>query len=239
MKIEEVMILAGGLGTRLKSVVPDLPKVLAPVLGEPFLFHIIEHWQKQGVKRFILCTGYKANVIEEVIKKSKFKNIVFFSKENKKLGTGGAILNALKLVKSNYFIVQNGDTFIPLKISDIVFFKEKIIEKTMFMILLKNSNETRYGLFSIDKESEVVFKKKYVNINIYINGGIYLFNSKKISNVSYNFKKELSFETDILPDLINRKEVVGNVFSKPFIDIGIPSDYDRSAIFMKKNINLF
>jgi len=238
MRLDEVMILAGGLGTRLRPVISQLPKVLAPVLGKPFLIHIIEFWIKQGIKKFIICSGYKGNLIQEYILKTDYHNIVEFSFEKNKLGTGGAILNGLKLIKSDYFITQNGDTFIPLNLDILLQFNKTIANKIMFMTLIKETNTSRKPIFSIKYNKEIFYNSGKMNKKVYINGGIYIFNTKKLLLETYSQAKELSFENEILPIFIKNKEVIGSYFNKPFIDIGTPLDYKNAHFFMEKHIEL-
>ena len=235
MKIQEVMILAGGLGTRLRSAVPNVPKVLAPVNNQPFLLHLIEFWVNQGIKKFVICTGYKGDQVKNEVMKSPYKNFVEISNEVKKLGTGGAILNGLELIKSDYFLVQNGDTFIPISLSEIYELKN-FINRTVFMIFIKQQDINRYGLFSLNQNNEVSAVTINKRMKKFINGGIYIFNKKKIENNFFNTDEEISFENLILPLLIEKEEVTGSFFEKPFIDIGVPKDYKRAERFLNKHL---
>lgn len=235
MKIQEVMILAGGLGTRLRSAVPDVPKVLAPVNNQAFLLHLIEFWVNQGIKKFVICTGYKGDQVKNEVMKSPYKNFVEFSNEVKKLGTGGAILNGLALIKSDYFLVQNGDTFIPISLNDIYKVKN-FINRTVFMIFIKQQDINRFGLFSLNKNNQVSAATINQTMKKFINGGIYIFNKKKIEHNFFNKDEEISFENLILPFLIEKEEVTGSFFKKPFIDIGVPKDYERAEGFLNKHL---
>src|SRR5450432_2007636 len=106
--ITEAIILAGGLGTRLRSAVPDLPKCMAPVAGKPFLFYVINHLQKQGIDKFIFSLGYKSEVIIEYTKAQYPKTSIQFTIEEEPLGTGGAIKLAASKATDKNVLVLNG-----------------------------------------------------------------------------------------------------------------------------------
>ena len=107
--INEMIILAGGLGTRLRSAVPELPKCMAPVNGKPFINYVIEHFQKQGITHFIFALGYKNEMFESFL--SSLSNISYqLSTEKEPLGTGGAIKLACDVASSEKVLVTNGDT---------------------------------------------------------------------------------------------------------------------------------
>src|ERR1700712_2491352 len=117
--IEEAIILAGGLGTRLKSVVADLPKSLAPVAGRPFLAFLLDYAKKQGVTKFIFALGYKTELIENFIKEYLPEGSYVFSIEEEPLGTGGAIYKACGLAENKNVIVLNADTFFGVSFSNL------------------------------------------------------------------------------------------------------------------------
>ena len=237
MKINEVMILAGGLGTRLRPVVSEVPKVLAPVSDKPFLFYILDFWIKKGINKFVICIGYKGDLVKNVIKNSIYKNIVKLSYETQKLGTGGAILKAVKLIESDDFLIQNGDTFIPINLDQVYSIRKKIKDKAIFMVLIKQKDVSRYGAFTLHKNHHVSLTKGIRNNKKLINGGIYVCNKQKLSKEFLDENKELSFENDILPVFLNKNEVIGDFCDNPFIDIGVPIDYDRAGVFLSEHFN--
>ena len=107
----EVIILAGGFGTRLQSVVSDVPKVMAPINNKPFLEYIFDDLSKYDVSRVILAVGYKKEIVKKYFG-NKYKNIkIAYSEENEPLGTGGAIKHALSLVNDEEVIIMNGDIY--------------------------------------------------------------------------------------------------------------------------------
>ena len=151
MMKKPLMVLAGGYGKRLRSVVSDVPKPLAPVCGRPFIFYLIQNWVDQGIEDFIFLLHYEAQQIENLLfelkESSSFSNVEFRTVlENKPLGTGGAILNAidqLKLVES--FLVANADTWLSSGV-------EIISKKSRPTIAaVKTKNTSRYGLLNYEK----------------------------------------------------------------------------------------
>ena len=158
--IKEAIILAGGLGTRLRDTVPGIPKCMAPVAGKPFLFYVINSLRMQGVEQFIFSLGYKHEVIEEYLKLEfptlRYKNSI----ESEPLGTGGAIALACKLAESNTILIANGDTLFQVDVPAMAAFHEK--NNAVCTLALKPmTNFERYGVVELD-ESGVVksFKEK-------------------------------------------------------------------------------
>jgi len=140
----DIIILAGGLGTRLREVVDDVPKAMAPINGRPFLEVLLNYIDRFGFKRVILSTGYMSDKIQNHFR-HKFKSITIdYAIEYEPLGTGGAIKNALRKVESPYFIVMNGDTFFPINLQ--LFFQEHVEQLADLSIALRQvENASRYG----------------------------------------------------------------------------------------------
>src|SRR5436190_1505274 len=110
----DVAILCGGLGKRLRPTIGESPKVMAQVNGQPFLDLVLDYLYGQGSRRVILLTGYKAEVIEQYYRQNSRQLTIEFSREMKPLGTGGALKQAQGLIKSDPFILMNGDSFCKL-----------------------------------------------------------------------------------------------------------------------------
>ena len=116
----EAIVLAGGLGTRLKSVVSNVPKPMAPIGDKPFLEYILKYLKKNGITRAILSVGYKSEIIEEYFG-NNFEGIdLVYSVEKEPLGTGGAIKKAMSKVKSNQVYIINGDTFFDINLKSLI-----------------------------------------------------------------------------------------------------------------------
>ncbi len=213
----QAIILAGGLGTRLQSVVKDLPKPMAPVNGKPFLEYLFKYLQKQGIKEVILSVSYKYEVIQEYFK-DEFENIsIIYNVEKELLGTGGAIKDSLKFVKDEAFVL-NGDTFFDIDLNKLFLNGSKIC------IALKQMQDfDRYGAIEIDENNLVKsFKEKtYVKQGL-INGGIYLISKDIFSN--FNLENKFSFE-EFLQENYEKLNINSVVFDDYFIDIGILKDY--------------
>ncbi|MCR6577666.1 D-glycero-D-manno-heptose 1-phosphate guanosyltransferase [Campylobacter insulaenigrae] len=215
----QAIVLAGGLGTRLQSVIKDLPKPMAPINGKPFLEYLLQYLQKQGIKEVILSVSYKYELIQEYFK-DKFENInIIYNIEKELLGTGGAIKDALKFVKNETFVL-NGDTFFDIDLNKLFLNGSKIC------IALKQMRDfDRYGAVNIDKFGYISsFEEKAYKKQGLINGGIYLL--KKDLFDDFSLVDKFSFE-EFLQENCKTLKIQTQVFDDYFIDIGIPEDYER------------
>jgi D-glycero-alpha-D-manno-heptose 1-phosphate guanylyltransferase len=229
----EAIILAGGKGTRLKSVVFDRPKPLADVNGEPFLAILMNYLIEQGCRHFILATGYKREMI-----RSQFGNYyqgipISYSEEMQPLGTGGAVINAQKkLVREESFLVLNGDTFFPINLSQL----KKQFQKTksdVAIALFKTFEGGRYGTAEQDDQGMIKLANKKAGIGERANGGVFMVDPTKLKSIR-NIDSPWSFEANFLPALAELgAQITGMTFNEPFIDIGVPQDYLRFCENMK------
>ncbi|MBA4321967.1 MAG: D-glycero-D-manno-heptose 1-phosphate guanosyltransferase [Odoribacter sp.] len=222
---KEAVILAGGFGTRLKSVVADVPKPMALINKLPFLTYILEQLHKYGFEKAVLAAGYKYEVIESYFGTS-YKNIeLVYSVEKEPLGTGGAIAEAARSVYSDNFFVLNGDTFFEV---DFERMEEKFLKgKQGLMVALKPKiNFNRYGAVVTKGERIISFKEKRFCRKGLINGGIYLVNKHWLNDRTVG--KIFSFEKDILEKLVGKDEITCYISDGYFIDIGIPEDYIKA-----------
>src|SRR5687768_6156000 len=224
--IKEAVILAGGLGTRLKESVPDVPKSMALVAGEPFLTYVIRHLLLQGIEKFIFSLGYKHELIEEFLA-SRFPYIQYECViESSPLGTGGAIKLALAKTNDRDVLIVNGDTLYKIDVDDLLD-RHVELQADCTLALKPMDHFDRYGSVEIDENGNILkFKeKKYVDHG-YINGGVYLLN--RISFLKNKFPRVFSFEKNYLESLAETAYIIGIVQHKYFIDIGIPEDYNRA-----------
>ena len=144
------VILAGGLGTRLRRVVSDRPKVMAEINGKPFITYLLDQLIKMGFGRVIICTGYMANVVEDFIG-AKYRNLyVDYSREETPLGTAGAIKLAGKIIDTEYCMVMNGDSFIDFDVKELIKIRKDYISS---ILLCNHSNVSNYGTIKIDKHN--------------------------------------------------------------------------------------
>lgn len=226
MKIKEAIILAGGLGTRLRESVPDLPKCMAPVAGRPFLFYVINYLRSQGINSFIFSLGYKHEVIEEYLAK-EFATLTYQTViEQEPLGTGGAIQLALQKATTDHVIVTNGDTLYKANIKQLSLFH--VMAGAICTLGLKPMQKfDRYGVVEINENDTITsFKEKQFYQKGLINGGVYVLDKKLF--LAKGFAEKFSFEKDFLEKEVVNKTLEGVVQHNYFIDIGIPEDYNRA-----------
>ncbi|EAH4470919.1 D-glycero-D-manno-heptose 1-phosphate guanosyltransferase [Campylobacter coli] len=213
----QAIVLAGGLGTRLRSVVQDLPKPMAPINGKPFLAFILEYLKKQGITEIILSVSYKYELIQEYCKDEFHGMKIHYNIEKELLGTGGAIKDALKLVKNEVYVV-NGDTFFDIDLKKLVLNGSKIC-----IALKQMQNFDRYGTVNVDEQGIVTsFEEKVFKKQGLINGGIYLL--KKDIFDEFSLEKKFSFE-EFLQENYKSLKIQTQIFDDYFIDIGMPEDY--------------
>jgi len=226
----EAIVLAGGLGTRLRSVVSDLPKPMAPIGDKPFLEYILKYLQKNGITRVVLSVGYKWETIKEYFG-DKFENIeLVYSVEDEPLGTGGAIKKAMNQVKNSQVYIINGDTFFNIDLKNLV-----LEDNSRLILSLKHmTNFDRYGCVESDNNNLVTaFTEKGYRESGNINGGIYLA-SKNIFD-SYELDEKFSFE-EFMQVNFDKLKISVKVFENYFIDIGIPEDYEKAQSEIKNHI---
>lgn len=231
MHIAESIILAGGLGTRLRSVVSDLPKCMAPVNGKPFLAYVVDHLKKEGIGKFIFSLGYKHEAIVEFVTKEYGKSGVDFSIEEEPLGTGGAIKLACKKTSEKNVLVVNGDTLFKIKLNPLNSSHDKN-SADCTLSLKPMQNFDRYGVVELNKDNSIKdFKEKQHYKNGLINGGIYSLNVP--SFLKEELPDKFSFEKDYLERLVNLRKFFGVIQDEYFIDIGIPEDFRRAELELK------
>ncbi len=223
--INEAIVLAGGLGTRLKSVVPDLPKSLAPVSGKPFLAYLLEYAKKQGIRKFIFALGYKSEHIEQFVKQYLQQGTYIFSVEQEPLGTGGAIRKACQGIESPDAVVFNADTFFGVSLLNLSIVHE--LQRAACTLALKPMKSfDRYGAVELEKQVITGFSEKKYHVSGLINGGVYALSVA--SFLQKSFPPVFSFEKDYLEKEYKGGKIYGMVSDAYFIDIGIPADYERA-----------
>ena len=222
----EVIILAGGLGVRLRDVIQDIPKPMAPIRTKPFLSYLLDWVLKYPVTKIILAVGYKSEVIKSHFG-DNFNGIpLFYAQEQEPLGTGGAILNALNYVDGPDVTIINGDTYFPI---DLELFNEfhEISNGALSIALKEMVDFDRYG--TVNKDGDIIIgfeEKKPLEIGL-INGGIYVLSKKFLEDL--NLPAKFSFEQEILEKQASTGILRALVFTETFIDIGIPEDYKKAC----------
>ena len=228
--INEAIILAGGLGTRLRSVVSDIPKCMAPVSGKPFLYYVTDYLHNEGIEHFIFSVGYKHDIIEEYLQKNCRHLNYTISLEKEALGTGGAVQLACEKTVAKNLFVCNGDTLYKIDLKAFGQFHESV-KATCTLALKPMHYFDRYGVVELNKDGSVkTFKEKQYYTTGLINGGVYALEVAEFLNEQ--LPEKFSFEKDFLEKTINEKEtkrIFGMIQDEYFIDIGIPEDYKKAA----------
>jgi len=228
------VILAGGLGTRLRSVVNDRPKPMAEVAGKPFLEHLMRYWHGQGIERFVLSVGYRAEQIEGYFGPTFESCKVEYVHEQVPLGTGGALLlcQESKGLKEP-FLLLNGDTYFPVSLQGLQEMAEWS-HADWVLSLFPTNDSRRYMPIKVEGSGRISFESS-VDPNrqgqaAWANGGVYWVNPNALAMLSGNISN-VSLESGIFPKCFGLGQAFfGLRCDALFIDIGVPEDYTRSQI---------
>ena len=220
----EAVILAGGFGTRLQSVVTDVPKPMAPINGKPFLAYLLNYCIAQGLQRVVLSTGYKHDVIEKHFG-TQYKSLqIAYAHESTPLGTGGGIQNALKHCHSSNVVVLNGDSFFEVDLTQ--FEAQHRAGKSEFSIAAKKMYDfDRYGILQTKDSRITAFEEKRAVHEGLINAGVYLIDKDKF--LAHGFPEKFSMEKDFMEKYFSTHHFHAFEFDAYFIDIGIPEDFEK------------
>lgn len=226
------IILAGGFGTRLKSVVSEVPKPLAPISNLPFLFFLIKYLKQQGVNKIYLSLHHMA---DQIINAFKDEAGVFFNIELEPLGTGGAILHNLNFIESENIIILNGDSLTTTNIKNMLLFHKQ--NNSNFTIsAVKVENCARFGTLEINENNFITtfYEKKSINEKGFINSGMYIANTKFLLQSLQNINKtSFSIEKEFFENNNNLMAFKNETY---FIDIGIPEDYIKAQTEIPQQI---
>lgn len=233
MRPKEAIILAGGKGTRLQSVVSDIPKPMALIGDIPFLEFLLNYLESYKIEHVILSVGYKWDVIQEYFG-DKFKSIrISYAVEEEALGTGGGIKLAMEKAEGDHVYILNGDTFFDVNLHDLseFYFAHK---SDMTLTVKRKTDFFRYGTVVLDICKVIEFKEKQPMKRGLINGGVYLM--KKGLFETYNMPDKFSFENDFMEKHLQNLRICAMNCSEYFIDIGIPADYEKAKRELAKKI---
>jgi D-glycero-alpha-D-manno-heptose 1-phosphate guanylyltransferase len=249
--IREAIILAGGLGTRLRSVIPDLPKCMAPVAGKPFVSYVIDYFRRQGIEKFVFALGYKSEAFEDFLRAEFSAGTArsaagaqaggvndgpsfpvtppasySLSVEKEPLGTGGAIRLACRQVSDKNVLVLNGDTFFRIDLAELAdFHHRQAAHCTLCLKPMKNFD--RYGVVELGPQQGILhFREKQFYQEGLINGGVYALDADRFR--AEDLPEKFSFEKDWLEKFHDSRVMSGLIQDEYFIDIGIPEDYERA-----------
>jgi len=228
VSVTTVIILAGGLGTRLREAVPNLPKPMAPINNRPFLEYQMDYWIDQGINHFILSVGYLKDVIINHFGENYKDAYIEYAEELEPLGTGGGLLMASKNL-TEPFLAINGDTFIEVNLDELWSFHVQKKSQWTFS-LFKTDQFSRYMSMDVDLNGEIFsLKSKKNQLDGLANGGVYLIEPKVLSSLGYKIGDKVSLEDNLLANYISKGgKLFGKEFKGRFIDIGVPEDYFRS-----------
>lgn len=225
MGSRELLVLAGGLGTRLRTVVTDVPKPLAPIDGTPFLQFLIENWLEQGIDSFCFLTSYKSGAISDFLQSAELRALLKHCRirtvtEEKPLGTGGAVTQAVIQEKiQGHFLVANADTWLGGDITQLIQAQHSAIATVSV------EDTSRYGSLDIENGQVVAFNEKASAQGAgWINAGMYNLHSSLFQDTVVT---PFSLEQTILPHLAETGALAAVSMTGDFIDIGIPDDYFR------------
>lgn len=220
----EAIVLAGGLGTRLREVLPDLPKPMAPVAGQPFLALVLRGLARAGFTRVVLSVGYKAEVIEAHFGKSFAGVELAYEVEESPLGTGGAVRQSLTRCTEDHVFVFNGDTYLDLETGQV---EAEWKRHGRPMIVVREVPDTaRYGRVDVEDGCVVRFREKGAAGLGLINAGTYVLPRHALDDFAPGSK--FSLEVDYMAKAVELAPFGAFVTRGHFIDIGIPSDYARA-----------
>jgi len=229
----DVVILCGGLGTRLKSEIGDAQKVMTAIDDEPFLNLKIEQVKEQGVRRVVLCTGHQAQDVEDYYSKNSLGITISLSKEEEPLGTGGAIKNAQSLVQSDHFFAMNGDCFSEVDFQALLDYH--LSQKSLATLVVSRVKDGKdYGGITLDSSRRIIaFEEKKTSIHEpYVNVGVYCFQREIFTYMPK--EQKFSIEYDFFPTL-TEKPFFGFLIDGEFLDIGTPDRLDKAKKIFKKD----
>jgi D-glycero-alpha-D-manno-heptose 1-phosphate guanylyltransferase len=234
MVTKEAIVLAGGLGLRLKGLLPDIPKCMAPVQGRPFLTYVLDYLERQTIAKVILSVGYRKEQIISFFGNNYKTLEIRYSEENEPLGTGGALKSALALCSENEVFVLNGDTYF---IPDLNELEKQHSENNadITIAVIQKLDTCRYGLIVTDRADRIIeFREKEPTSGKgWINGGVYLIKKKIVETISDN---KFSLENDVFKAKAASLHIHAYRTDAFFLDIGIPEDYNLAQTLLVENI---
>lgn len=227
-----IAILAGGLGTRLRSVVADRPKVLAPVRGRPYLCFLLDHVMRTGAREVVLLAGHGADLLQRTMGTSYGSLRLVYSIEPSPLGTGGAVRHALEHFQTPTVLLLNGDSYCDVDLARYCRW-HAWIEQPMSLVLTRMSDTRRFGRVRINSTGVVrsFAEKGQESGPGWINAGIYQLQRDMLSEMPAD--RTVSLERDLLPSWVERGLVRGYRSRRRFLDIGTPESYARAEEFFE------
>lgn len=222
----KAIVLAGGMGTRLQSVVKDLPKPMAPIGEKPFLHYLLSYLHEMGVSEVVLSVHYLKEKIQDYFQSNFLGMHIHYVDEDVPLGTGGAIVHALTPLQNEpAVVVLNGDTFVRLDYRA-MYAQHMQNQAQLTMALCDVEDTSRYGRVIMNENTITGFHEKGERGKGLINAGVYIVSTQLFAQ--YGLPRQFSFEKDFLFPYLNSIRPEGFITADYFIDIGVPHDYERA-----------
>lgn len=227
----QAIVLAGGLGTRLRSVLGRTPKVIAPVDGKPWLAWVLQSLAASGFTRVCLALGYGREAVRQALEAHDFGSMeILYSEETEPLGTGGALRFAAKTLPRLPTFALNGDTWVDVPWATML--KKHIdLEGDLSIAIRHVKDRSRYGAIELRDRRIVAFGEKEKRGPGYINAGVYLLDPAHL--LARDVPERFSFEKDFVQKRLTSLQMIGFVVDGPFLDIGIPADLARAGKFLR------
>jgi D-glycero-alpha-D-manno-heptose 1-phosphate guanylyltransferase len=225
------IILAGGLGSRLRDILPDRPKVLAEFHGRPFLTYLLDQLAAAGTRRVVLCTGYRAASVQACLGDTYGSVKLIYSPEAAPLGTGGALRLALVHLESDPVLVMNGDSLAEVDLlAYLAWFQERTALASLLLVPAEDTS--RFGRVEVAEDGAITgFREKGISGPGWISAGVYFFKKTVLELIPPH--QAYSLEQDLFPRLIG-KGLYGYRVKGNFIDIGTPESYARAGEFLSR-----
>lgn len=220
----EAIVLAGGYGTRLREIVPDLPKPMAPIRGRPFLELVLQALAAKGFGRVVLSLGYMADTIQSHFGEAFAGLELAYVVEQLPLGTGGGVRLAMSICERDHVFVFNGDTYLDLEVEAVEGLWE--CHRRPLIVGRRVPDTARYGRLRTLAGRVMGFSEKGVSGPGLINAGCYVFNSGQLDEFQLNHA--FSLETDYLQRAVRERPFEAFETNGHFLDIGVPEDYARA-----------
>jgi NDP-sugar pyrophosphorylase family protein len=229
-------ILAGGLGTRLRPVIEDSPKVLAPVAHRPFITFVLDQLAAAGIRRVVLLTGYRAAHVRRILGDRYAGMTLVYSVEASPLGTAGALRQALPKLATETVLLLNGDSFCEVNLPCLVT-EHRRCQAELTLTLAEVSDTSRFGQVEMALDGRITrFKEKEGGGPGWINAGVYVLAKSLVAETPP--RQFCSLERDLLPGWAHSKRLYGSKVTGRFLDIGTPSSYAGADAFFAERDNL-
>ena len=231
------VILAGGLGMRLRAVVQDRPKVMANVAGRPFLTYVLDQIVSAGIKRAVVCTGFLASSISTVLNDDYQGLQLLYSHETIPLGTAGALRQALSMIQTFPVLLFNGDSYVNVNLEEFVQFHRSSQSK-MSLVLARKSSSDAFGLVEIEECGAVkrFSEKVATGKSEWVNAGIYILEKQVLESIPES--RAVSLEREILPKWVGQG-LHGFAQQEKLFDIGTPSSLSEAQCFFEEKASRY